>query len=234
MTNKSSSSSINKVKLGPDPILLSRKEVDALYETLQAVKSALDELHVDYIVTGGSLLGAIRQHSILFCDDDIDLAIIDYDGTIYNSIVVPHLQERLGTDFVYQIKPWEGGDRIRPKRMSNIFLDLFVLRRYESDNDLIQVIGKKKNGQLQSETYVQQILQKITSSAHSQGETSPIYPCWHCPKCDEKQCVTKCLRMATAPSVLVCHLKRFADLRQSLRLPSSLHCHCINTTGHFV
>lgn len=32
----------------------------------------------------------------------------------------------------------------------------------------------------------------------------------YCPKCDEKQCVTKCLRMATAPSVLVCHLKRFA------------------------
>ena len=69
--------------MGPEPVLLCRKEVDALYETLQAVVNALIELNVDYIITGGSLLGAVRQHSILFCDDDIDMAIIDYDGTIY-------------------------------------------------------------------------------------------------------------------------------------------------------
>lgn len=31
-----------------------------------------------------------------------------------------------------------------------------------------------------------------------------------CTKCDEKQSVTKGLRLATAPSILVCHLKRFA------------------------
>lgn len=31
-----------------------------------------------------------------------------------------------------------------------------------------------------------------------------------CPKCDKKRSVTKGLRLATAPSILVCHLKRFA------------------------
>jgi hypothetical protein len=31
-----------------------------------------------------------------------------------------------------------------------------------------------------------------------------------CAKCDEKQSVTKGLRLATAPTILVCHLKRFA------------------------
>jgi len=31
-----------------------------------------------------------------------------------------------------------------------------------------------------------------------------------CPKCDKKQNATKGLRLATAPSILVCHLKRFA------------------------
>jgi hypothetical protein len=31
-----------------------------------------------------------------------------------------------------------------------------------------------------------------------------------CQKCEKKQCVTKGLRLATAPSILVCHLKRFA------------------------
>lgn len=32
----------------------------------------------------------------------------------------------------------------------------------------------------------------------------------YCPKCDKKRSVTKGLRLATAPSILVCHLKRFA------------------------
>jgi hypothetical protein len=51
--------------MGPEPTILSRKEVDALYATFEAVVAALEQLKVDYIVTGGSLLGAIRQHSIL-------------------------------------------------------------------------------------------------------------------------------------------------------------------------
>lgn len=167
-----------KVKIGPEPVLLSRKEVDALYETLQAVINALDALKVDYIITGGSLLGAIRQHSILFCDDDIDMAIIDYDGTVYDKIVVPHLQEHLGNDFVYQIKPWEGGDRIRPKRMNTVFLDLFVLRRYDNRQDLRTVIGKKKNRQDQPESYIKGIFEKMEECAYSQGEKKPLWPCW--------------------------------------------------------
>ena len=216
--------SSNKVKLGPEPTLLSRKEVDALYETLEAVKTALDKLNVDYIVTGGSLLGAIRQHSILFCDDDIDIAIIDYEyyeeeegeeeevqegkgkgGGIYKTKVLPNLQNYLGNDYIYQIKPWDGGDRIRPKRMNNIFLDLFVLRKYNTSNDLIKVIGKKKNGKNQSSQYIQSILTKMeesavvttatttttttttttrtkrtttTTSQPSSSSSSSLWPCW--------------------------------------------------------
>ena len=77
-----------KIPVGPEPVLTSRKEVDALYETLDATTKALKQLNVEYIVTGGSLLGAIRQHSILFCDDDIDIAIIDNssDGSVYKKV----------------------------------------------------------------------------------------------------------------------------------------------------
>lgn len=181
-------------KLGPEPVLLSRKEVDVLYEILDAVRKALNKLEVDYIVTGGSLLGAIRQHSILFCDDDIDIAIIDdrpdNRTSLYESIVVPYLQETLGTDFIYQVRPWEGGDRVRAKRMNNVFLDLFVLRRFDTINDLIDIIGMKKNGQTQPESYVQGIIDKIQSSAallDEEGATNgvpsqsqePLFPCWH-------------------------------------------------------
>lgn len=167
-------------KMGPEPTLLSRKEFDALYETLEAVLLALKKLDVDAIVTGGSLLGAIRQHSILFCDDDIDLTIIDYHNgdSVYDDIVRPKLQELLGDNYMYQVRPWEGGDRVRPKRMSNVFLDLFVLRKFDNLDELRQLIGFKKNGQPQSEAYIQGILEKLTSSA-GESTTSPLCPFWH-------------------------------------------------------
>ena len=171
-----------KIKMGPEPVLLSRKEVDILYEILQAVMTALETLGVDYIVTGGSLLGAVRQHSILFCDDDIDIAIIDKEhesGTGAYDLVSKNLQELLGKDFSYSIRPWEGGDRIRSKRMSSVFLDLFTIRRYESMEELIEMIGVKKNGKPQSSEYVAGIVDKIQNSAYSQGELSELCPFWH-------------------------------------------------------
>ena len=45
-----------KPSMGPEPTLISRKEVDALYETLGAIVKAFNELEVAYIVTGGSTL----------------------------------------------------------------------------------------------------------------------------------------------------------------------------------
>lgn len=162
--------------MGPSPTLLSRKEVDALYETLAAVIRCLDELKVDYIVTGGSLLGAIRQHSILFCDDDVDIAIIDREDGAYDK-VSEHLQELLGKDFLYSIKPWEGGDKVRPKHMSNVFLDVFCLRRYETQKELVDAIGVKKNGKPQSQEYLDSILNSIETC--TQSEATPLYPCWH-------------------------------------------------------
>jgi cytidyltransferase-like protein len=163
-------------KAGPEPVLLSRKEVDALYEILGAVVNALDTLKVEYIVTGGSLLGAIRQHGILFCDDDIDIAILDVDCA-YDR-VASQLQEVLGPAYVYQIRPWEGGDRVRAQRMNNVFLDLFALVRFESMEELKKLIGVKKNGQPQSEAYIQGIVERIQTCAVSQGETAPLCPFW--------------------------------------------------------
>ena len=75
--NKMATNNDAVAKPGPEPTLISRRQVDALYEVLLAVTGALNQLDIPYIVTGGSLLGAIRQHSILFCDDDIDLAILE-------------------------------------------------------------------------------------------------------------------------------------------------------------
>jgi hypothetical protein len=172
------------IPLGPEPTLLSRKEVDALYETLDAVRSALHSLNVDYIVTGGSLLGAIRQHSILFCDDDIDIAIIDVNQSYQR--VLQQLQVKLGPDYKYNPNAWEGGGQVRPKRMSNIFLDLFVLRDYQTLEEFTNVVGMKKNGMPQPQEYIQSIMDTIQSSIHDASEEKdlqntedPIFPLWH-------------------------------------------------------
>ena len=163
-------------KIGPEPTLLSRKEVDALYETLSIIQHHLNALNIRFIVTGGSLLGAIRQHSILFCDDDVDIAIIDEDDA-YDKVRL-HLPSMLSDDYQYQKEPWPGGDRVRPRKMNNVFVDIFSLRRYKSEQELIGVIGVKANGQSQSEEYVHDILRTIQTAAFSQGETQEMYPCW--------------------------------------------------------
>jgi cytidyltransferase-like protein len=203
-----------KVKAGPEPLLLSRKEVDVLYDIIDVVRRALELLGVDYIVTGGSLLGAIRQHSILFCDDDIDIAIIDDDAhdpdkaSVYDSVILPNLQSALdrvvassgeqapsqktsSSQYVYQIKPWEGGDRIRSRRFNSVFLDLFVLRLYPTKQSFVSVIGQKRNGTAQPESYVNGILTTIRSCIAKQAPSSEteeeeshddkysdVFPCW--------------------------------------------------------
>jgi hypothetical protein len=169
-----------QMKMGPDPTMISRKEVDVLNDTLEAVKQALIELEVDYILTGGSLLGAVRQHSILFCDDDIDIAIIEKnkDESVYKK-VSENLQRLLGNNFIYTIRPWEGGDRIRFKNMSTVFIDLFTIRCFDSMHDFLDLIGRKKNGTTQPDVYVQSILDKVQTSAFSQSETAPLFPMWH-------------------------------------------------------
>ena len=85
----------------------------------------------------------------------------------------------LGEDFSYTIRPWEGGDKVRLKRMDSVFVDIFTLRRYESFEQLHELIGVKKNGQPQSDEYVAGIRSTIETSAFSQGEVAPLCPFWH-------------------------------------------------------
>ena len=170
--------------LGPEPVLLSRKQVDALYDTTEAVVKALRQLNVEFIVTGGSLLGCVRQHSILFCDDDVDVSVLDTGNGEY-ALVQEKLQGLLRADmYQYKIKPWEAGDRVRSKANSSVFVDIFCIRKYETKDEMMKVIGWKKNGQRQSDEYVQAILDKMEGCCRSVSTAGPnrhrpLFPCWH-------------------------------------------------------
>ena len=188
MNDDDSSKHKSKVRKGPEPTLVSRKEMDVLYRLLEAVSSALDKLEIDYILTGGSLLGAIRQASILFCDDDVDISVLDpyyadnADRSIYWTRVVPGLQQTLGKDFRYKQNAWEGGDRVYWGH-SNVFLDLFVIRKYSNLPELENVLALKANGQSQSPEYVTGIIDSISEAAKQVGGPSQCVPLkgpfWH-------------------------------------------------------
>lgn len=165
---------------GPDPLWISRAQVDTLYETLTAVvvtglrrlrEDCNDELELDYILTGGSLLGAVRQHSILFTDDDVDIAILEPSTTTTSNssskrsamdVVREGLPALLGPDYRYTVHAWEGGsDRVRHVRRSNVFVDVFALREYATEADLRGVLATKKNGRPQTEAYVTNLCNTI-------------------------------------------------------------------------
>jgi len=108
--------------------LLKKKELSALYDTLEVTQRVLEENGVPFIIVAGSLLGAVRSNSILFCDDDIvrqpvriyvdsmfkasyfqDIAVFEED---YER-VLKLLPSALRGHASYSVRPWPAADRIR-------------------------------------------------------------------------------------------------------------------------
>lgn len=151
-------------------ILLSRREVDALYDCVQGVAEALDSLGARWCLVAGSLLGAVRSGSLLFCDDDVDLAVLEKDYLSVRSELGTLLHSRGVGSLV--TRPWPGSDHVRPARCTHMWLDLFVLRRFESREDLAALLRVKANGQPQPAGYCEAILARIDGAA-------PRFPLWH-------------------------------------------------------
>lgn len=189
--------------IGPTPLLLSRAEVDELYDLLGALISCLDELSIPYVLIAGSLLGAVRSQSILFNDDDIDIALIDDDsnddGSNYKHALekLPDLLRekskqrsieeaasakrgngtklRTPATYMYKRRPWPGCDRVKSSLASRVWIDIFVMYRYESIQDIFKVISVKENGQAQPQEYID----GITSAIMSGSNSDYIFPLYH-------------------------------------------------------
>jgi len=197
----------------PEPLLLSRREVDELYELLEVLFEAFESLNIPYILIGGSLLGAIRSKSILFNDDDIDIAIIDDrlssnhewddtndDGTVYDRLkqYLPDLlnqsadqrnmkqqydvtfthKKTTHVTYMYQIRPWIGCDRVRSSADPRVWIDIFVLKKYDTLDSLKEIISIKQNGEAQTADYVENILTTMRST-NSSSRLDDIFPLYH-------------------------------------------------------
>lgn len=142
---------------GPSLLLLKPSEVGVLYDCLAAVDAALRRCNLRYVVLAGSLLGAVRSASILFCDDDIDIGIFEDEYEEALRVLSTALK---GIAMLVR-RPWPGADRLRPCAAPHLWLDVFVLRCYETVEALSSLVSTKDNGCAQPATYVERIISTV-------------------------------------------------------------------------
>lgn len=144
-------------------LLLRQAEIDALYDVLDLVDRALRRCSVEYCLIAGSLLGAVRSKSILFCDDDVDIAVIDVNAArvaLENDADLARLAS-------FKRRPWPACDRVRPKAASTTWIDVFGLKRFGTRDELRAFVEFKRNGTPQDHNVVAHCLAPL--------ETFPLY-----------------------------------------------------------
>lgn len=154
-------SAVPSTQAQPQLLLLKPRDVGALYDCLGAVDAVLRARGLRYIVLAGSLLGAVRSASILFCDDDIDIGIFEDEYEEVRRV----LREALRGVAAYVHRPWPGADRLRPAAAPHVWIDVFVLRRFASPDALRSLVAMKDNGAPQPEAYVDRILGTVSAAA---------------------------------------------------------------------
>ena len=145
------------------------REVDALYSCLETVGRALDGLEppVPWTLVAGSLLGALRSQSFLFCDDDVDIAVFESDY----ARVLKDLPAALGKEATLTRRPFPAADRIRPRNCTQVWIDLFVLRRFESMDEIRELVACKANGAAQ--------LKEADAVVAAISHGAPTWPLYH-------------------------------------------------------
>jgi len=167
--------------IGPEPLLLSRNEVDELYNLLEVLSSALKELKVDYMLTGGSLLGAVRSKSILFNDNNIDIAIIDEDNSYSRlKLELPNIlcrasearnaeQVKKKVLYHYQERGRIPNDRVVSTVAPRVAIDIFILRKFDTIQELAQQVEQGEEEEIVSKEHIRKLLSSASESSF------PIY-----------------------------------------------------------
>jgi hypothetical protein len=157
------------------PTVFTQKEIDKLYDLYEILSEALDSLGIKYTLIAGSLLGAVRSRSILFNDDDIDVAVFSDEDYLR---VVEELPPLISERAWYKKRPWPAADKIRSKAAPYIWIDLFVLKRFESFDQVFSLVYLKENGDEQSFRYVSRILDALLEFAAASKQSEQAG--WSC------------------------------------------------------
>ena len=170
---------------GPKPLILRPAEVDALYDVLEELARVLDAASVQWTLICGSLLGAVRSESILFCDDDVDIAIIGGAEDLARARTSLSQDSRLLTNAYFAERPWPACDRVRPKAAPSVWIDVFCLRYFEARASLDALIARKANGDPQERAVLDAVERTLLTAATARDECGgescieDLFPLWH-------------------------------------------------------
>jgi lipopolysaccharide cholinephosphotransferase len=118
-----------------DKHIISAKEAKELYTLVKVVHDAFVRKKIDYWITGGTLLGAVRHGGIIPWDDDADVCIMKKDVPTLRSMKAYFkrkgylLEEE--DDEEYQCARYKNtcSWSVSPKDYDGLSLDIFIMKR---------------------------------------------------------------------------------------------------------
>ena len=145
-------------------LLLGQREVDVLYRLTLAVCSSLKELGAPHILIAGSLLGSQRSSSLLFNDDDVDIALIQQNDEEYDDTLNALSQLLKPKGMFLKKRATVFCDRVRSRELTHCWIDIFRLKKFENMEEIQSLVRLKDNGRPQPPEYVQRITQSFVSA----------------------------------------------------------------------
>lgn len=106
------------------------QQVNELYDLLQLITCELDKSNIQYTMSGGTLLGAIRHGGLIPWDDDADLAVLNINPEETINLMKP--LEKYGIIAYETIK---GNIVVVKHKNSDISVDLFMMRKSKNLTD---------------------------------------------------------------------------------------------------
>ena len=131
----------NREDFVPFEALVDYKKIQQLHNITRKVTSIFEKNKLEYWATGGTLLGAVRDKTIIPWDDDVDVCIMDTQLTLFLSLKDELAKEK------YEIVDWFGGYKVQMINGDSIkekytfpFVDIFVMMK---ENNKVTFKNKK-------------------------------------------------------------------------------------------
>lgn len=102
---------------------------------LQRIKYICDSNNIEFFLTGGNLIGAIRHHGFIPWDDDIDIGMMVNDYQRFSELIVD--DEELSSHLYYGKVNGKALIKVKLKGYESFWVDIFLYDRYEATADSV-------------------------------------------------------------------------------------------------